>query len=485
MGLLKTVVSGMVWTTLSTVVRSIVSLLQVSILTSYLAKADFGLVAICTLFIGFSQIFLDLGISVGILHKQNITKDQYSSLFWLNIISGTLITSILCCLAPIVSKSYDDPELTKILALLSMTVLFAAIGTQHRTVQQKQMRFEYISVIEIAASLLTIVLAVILVKSGYGIYSLVYSTMFNALFQNIVYLFLGLYKDRNISFHFCFDDTLPFLRIGVFSVGSEIMNYFSREFDVIIISATLGKETLGMYSLCKKLILAVYGAINPILTKVLTPMLAKMQDDIDHVRNVYYDVIETLAFANYPIYCLIAIFSYGILNFIYGENFTEGCYVLSLLALYYGRLTTGNPVGALQTALGRTDRGFYWNIFRILFCVIAVLWGSQFSLEAVVLCLFLMSFVSTPLSWCITIRPLIGGRFVEFFLVTFKPFCIFLALAVPFYLLFTNETNLVYMFLSSIIYIGLCMVVLLRFFKRSYMVRVVSAKCLGNLSFLG
>lgn len=479
MGLLKTAVSGMVWTTISTIVRSIVSLLQVSILTSYLTKADFGIVAICTLFIGFSQIFLDLGISVGILHKQNITKEQYSSLFWLNIICGVLITTILCCIAPIVSQSYKEPILTKLLILLSMTVLFSSIGAQHRTVQQKQMRFKYISIIEIISSLLTITLAVILVTNGYGIYSLVYSTMFNALFLNIIFLVVGLYKDRNISFHFKIEDTLPFLKIGIFSVGSEVLNYFSREFDVIIISATLGKETLGVYSLCKKLITAIYGAVNPILTKVLTPMLAKIQDDIVHVRKVYYDVIETLAFVNYPIYCMIAVFSLGILNFIYGQDYTEGRYVLGLLAIYYGRLATGNPLGALQTALGRTDTGFYWNIYRILFCAISVWSGSFICLEAVVIGLFFASLLSSPLAWSITIKPLIGGVFREYFFVTFKPFCIFVALAIPFYLLFSGVLNIAYMPLISLVYLFLCLIILCRWFKESYIMRTVTEKLIN------
>ncbi|MGN0309246.1 MAG: oligosaccharide flippase family protein, partial [Bacteroides sp.] len=88
MSLFRTAMKGMAWTTVSTVIRSVVSLLQISILTSYLSKEDFGVVAICNLFICFSQIFLDMGISVGILHKQDITKDQFSSLFWLNIFSG-------------------------------------------------------------------------------------------------------------------------------------------------------------------------------------------------------------------------------------------------------------------------------------------------------------------------------------------------------------------------------------------------------------
>ena len=86
MGLFNVVIKGVAWSSLSTIIRSVVSLLQVSILTDYLEKSDFGIVAIATLFIGFIQIFMDLGLSIGIIHKQDITSEQYSSLFWLNIL---------------------------------------------------------------------------------------------------------------------------------------------------------------------------------------------------------------------------------------------------------------------------------------------------------------------------------------------------------------------------------------------------------------
>ena len=297
--------------------------------------------------------------------------------------------------------------------------------------------------------------------------------MFHTLFQNLVYLIIGLYKDRNISFHFRLRDTFPFLKIGVFSVGSEVMNYFSRELDVIIISATLGKETLGLYSLCKKLIMAAYSAINPILTKVLTPMLAKLQNDIEHIKKVYYNVIETVAFANFPIFLLAAIFSYGILNYLYGSEYTEGRYVLGVLAIYYGNLTTGNPVGSLQTALGRADTGFYWNICRIAICSFAVFLGSQFSLEAVCICLFLLSLCSTPLSWRITIKPLIGGDFWEFFFVTFKPFSILFLLAVPFYIFFAEVDNIIAVALLSVLYLVICTCAMAIFFKNSFVVQKV------------
>ncbi len=475
MSLSSTAIKGVAWSSASTVIRSVVSLLQVSILTRYLDKAEFGIVAICTLFIGFSQIFLDLGFSVGIIHKQNITPQQYSSLFWLNIFSGILITGVLCLLSSTIAKAYNEPSLTTILSFLSFSILFSSIGNQHRTVQQKLMRFKYISIIEMATSLMTLVVAILLVTNGYGIYSLVYSTLFNILLSNLLFFCIGMYKDRNISFHFRLTDTYPFLRIGMFSVGTQIFDYFSREIDVILISTTLGKETLGVYSLCKKLVVSVYSAIAPILTKVLAPTFAYIQNDINRVRKIYYDVIESIAIVNFPIYFLISIFSYGIIRFLYGDSYTDSATVLSLLAIYYGYLSTGSPVGSLQTALGRTDTGFYWTILRILFNAFAIYIGSHFSIEGIIISLFLVTLCTKPISWRITVRPLIKGCFMEYMMKSIIPLLIVAGYSVPFYFVLGKTSSIISILIYSMGYILIYCFIINRLMRNSYCVNTMKA----------
>lgn len=469
-------VSGIAWTTVSAIVRSIVGLLQVAILTRLLTKADFGIVAIANIFIGFTQIFLDLGISSGILHRQGITSREYSSLFWLNIITGVLLTAVLCAITPIVAKVYKEPSLVRILSLLSLTILFYSFGSQHRTVQQKEMQFKTMALIEISAALLTILSAVFFALKGLGVYSLVYSTMINAFVANFVYFIVGITRDRNIHFHFSFQETLPFLKIGVFSIGSHILDYFSREIDVMIISATLGKEKLGVYSLCKRIVTTLYSLINPIVTRILTPALAVIQNNVERVRSMYYSVVETMALVNLPIYFLVAIFSYPILFYLYGNQYIDAYMILSLLAIHYGYLSTGNPVGSLQIAMGRTDSGFYWTICRIILYSLAVWVGSHFQIEGIVVCLFMISLLSSPLSWQITIRPLIGGHFLSFFLLSFRPLLVAAIIALPFYFLFRSTVSIPVIIILSICFLAIYTFICCIFFKNNVLVQMLKTR---------
>ena len=433
MGLFRTAISGAVWTTISTIVRSIVQLLQVSILTRFLEKSDFGIVAIASLFIGFTSIFLDMGISIGILHKQNMSKSEYSSLFWLNIFSGIFLTVILIFVAPFISQSYSEPELTIILQLLCVTIFFSSLGNQHRTVQQRKYRFGTIAAIEISSSVLTIMVAIILAVKGFGIYSLVFSTLFNSFFSNILFLCVGLMQDENIRFHFSFYETVPYLKIGIFSTGTQVLDYFSREIDIILISATLGKEVLGVYSLCKKLITALYSAITPIYSKVLTPLLSSLQNDRERIKEAFYNAIEVVCLINYPIFISVALSSFSIIHVFYGDQYLEGNIVLSILAIHYGYLSKGNPDICLQVAYGRTDVGFYWTIFRILIYSIATFVGAQFSIEWMAFSLFVAAQVSTPIGWYFNIYILIRDRFWDYYRMSMRPFVLALLIAIPFY----------------------------------------------------
>ena len=475
MGLFKIAISGAVWTTISSVIRSVVSLLQVSILTRFLEKADFGLVAIASLFIGFTSIFLDLGISIGILHKQDISKNEYSSLFWLNIITGIFLTAILMSIAPIVAISYSEPELTTIIQLLSLNMLFASLGNQHRTVQQKKMRFSIIAIIEVVSAILTISAALSLAFMGLGVYSLVFSTLIGTLTANLIFLVIGLRKDSNICLHFSMKETVPYLKIGSFYIGSHLLDYLSREIDIIIISATLGKETLGLYSLCKKLITALYSTITPIFNKVLTPLLASMQNDIVKIKKIFYDIIESASIVLYPIFIAVAIVPSFIISLAFGYTYLDGAVILSLLALNFGYSSPNSPASCLQVAYGRTDLGFYWTICRIFINSIAALIGAQFTIEILVSSILIANIVTTPFFWYVTIRPIIGGSFVEYFLKSFKPFIISILVGISFYFFINKIVMVSAVIIALLSFVIIYILIICLLFRNSYLISKIKS----------
>ena len=352
------------------------------------------------------------------------------ALFWLNVITGFLLLIILWFSASLVSDYYNDNSLIPIIQLLSLNVLFSSLGRQHKTQRQKQLNFKFIAITDFLADIITFVVAVLLAWTGYGVYSLVWSTIVSILIPSVIYLVYGLDIDRNITFHFRFSETLPYLRIGIFQIGSRFFDYFARELDIFIISSTLGRDKLGVYSLCKKIVLMLYGIISPILMNVLTPLFAEIQGSLKELQSKFTRLIEIVSTLNYPLFFLIALLAPGIIRILYGSSYVEYFLILSLLSINYGILSVSGVLTASQVALGRTDVGFYWTIFRIITTSLYVYIGSLFSLTGIAVSVLLGTIINLTPFWYIQIKRILNIPLKVFLGDQLVPFLVSSALSI-------------------------------------------------------
>ena len=152
MSIRKQAISGVKWTTVSTVTLTVVNLLKISVLARFLDKTDFGLMALVTFVLGFMDLFMDMGLTSAILHKQKITKHEYSSLYWVNVVFSIALVAIIIMLCPVIATFYKEPELISLIPLMSLSIIFSALGRQFRTIEQKALHFKYIGIIDIISS---------------------------------------------------------------------------------------------------------------------------------------------------------------------------------------------------------------------------------------------------------------------------------------------------------------------------------------------
>ena len=444
------IVRGIGWTTASSVVRNLVHLLQLAILTRFLDKADFGIVAIAHLFIGFTAMFLDMGISVGIIHRQNITNREYSSLFWLNIIFGIVLTSSLFYLAPILTAGYYSEDLTIVVQLLCFTIFLNALGTQQRTFCQKKTYFGRLAIIEIIGAIITLIVAVVTAMMGYGVYSLAYSTLAGALFMNVTHLIIGLIKDSRLHFHFSISETIPFLKIGIYQVGSSILDFLTRELDILIISATLGLEFLGVYNIAKRVPTAIYSFIQPIVSKVFAPLLAEKQGNKKVLKSNYMRLSKALSWISFPMYLLLAAISPTVISVVFGTSYLEGVPVMMVFCLRYAFNGVNGVCGALQTATGRTDIGLIWTIYLIVSTSVVYYGSSMFGIVAFLIGICVLTLINVYAIWYIQFRPMVDVKLSEFLTIYTRSFIICIILSTIVFAIYSIPSILYSIFASAI-----------------------------------
>ena len=96
------------------------------VLARLLAPADFGLVAMVTAVTGLAVAFADLGLSEATIQRPEITRDQISSLFGINVTVGVLLGLATIAAAPVLAWFYKEPRRINIALALSPTFLFSA-----------------------------------------------------------------------------------------------------------------------------------------------------------------------------------------------------------------------------------------------------------------------------------------------------------------------------------------------------------------------
>jgi O-antigen/teichoic acid export membrane protein len=409
----KQALTGTKWTTLSTIILAIVSIIKLSVLSRFLDSEDFGLMALVGVFIGFITLFMDMGINTAILHVQDIKRKEYYSLYWLNFFFSLILYSLIVLSAPFVAHFYDEPELQALLCIMGFGLILSSLGRQFKTQERKALQFKFISHLDITSGVISLAVAIVLAIYNYGVYALVYAMLAQFFISNMVIFFYGL-KQYGLELHFKAKETKRFLKIGIYQLGGQVVNYFNRDLDTLLIGKLLGTEVLGGYSLAKQLVFRPASIINPILTMVGAPTLALLQYDKHLLARNYLKLINVVSSLNFLAYLGIILFAPFIVTLLYGSDFEYIYPIVQILSVYMFLRSTGNPVGSLVIATGRTDLEFYWNIISLLLMPLSIYIGSFYGKEGVAWALSLFVFFSIYPFFKLLITKMIPVSFSEY-----------------------------------------------------------------------
>jgi len=354
-------ITGIKWTTLSTVITTILQLIQLAVLARFLDPSAFGLMALVMVVVGFSQAFLDMGISNAIIHKQEISKDQLSTLYWVNVLAGFALFIVILAISPLVASFYHEPELTMLIILVGITFLIQPFGQQFMVLWQKEMRFSEIAKIDIASKFISLMVSVYFAYEGYGVYALVYGTLAGVVVQTILFLYKGL-QEHKPSFVFKISEIKEFLSFGAYQMGERSINYISANIDKILIGKFIGMEALGFYNLAWQLIIFPLSKINPIVNKVAFPLYAKVQYEPIKLSNYYTKSLSALFLITVPLLVFMFFYASEIVYIAYGTGWEVTGNLLSILVIVGLLKAAGNPSWALILAIGRADFCFWWNL---------------------------------------------------------------------------------------------------------------------------
>lgn len=433
MNLKNRVFSAVRWTTTAAVARAALQVAQVAVLARLLSPEDFGLMAMVGVILSFGAVFADLGLNSAYLQRAEVSPEQRSSLFWLNLLLSLALTGLVMASSPLLAGFFGDVRLVPLLVLASTTFVIGALGQQVRVSAEKALAFRAVMQVEMIAALASFVAAVTGTLAGLGVYALVLggiagTAVGTALAWRV--LAAGWRPQRR----FALADVRPFLGFGGALVGDAIANQIHRSLDLFLGGRMLAATQLGLYSLPRELILRLQFMVNPIVTRVGFPLIAQVQADIPRVRAIYLRTLNMTASTNAPLYVGLAFFAPELVRLLFGAQWASSVELLRILALWGFLRSTGNPVGSLLLGMGRADLSLRWNLGLLIlippvlgvcayFGPAGLAWG-QFGLAV---------FLLIP-AWRILVYPLCGAGLAEYADAALRPFALAVLAIAPAFL---------------------------------------------------
>jgi O-antigen/teichoic acid export membrane protein len=353
---------------------------SVIIMARLLTPEDYGVIAMVTAITGFANLFNELGLSSATIQKSEINHRQVSALFWINVMVGASLMLVVGALSPAIAWFYKQPVLITVTLALSVTFPLTSLGAQHRALLNRQMRFGRLAVINITAMLTSILTGMMVALLGGGYWALVVSTVTMALSGTLGVWIAGVrfkphcwgLKDSGIK---------DLVRFGSNVTAFDVVNYFHRNLDNVLIGRVWGAQQLGLYSRAYSLLLLPITNLRGPLNAVAFPALSRLQNNPSQFRSYYKRYCSLLAFVSMPVVSFLYITSDQIIHLLLGNQWLDAAGIFGILAVAAFIQPVASLRGLVLLAYGQGGRYFRWGLINAIATVISfacgIPWGAK------------------------------------------------------------------------------------------------------------
>jgi PST family polysaccharide transporter len=348
-------------------------------LARLLVPEYFGLIGMVTAITVVAEYFKDLGLTTATVQSPTITHEEVSTLLWVNVGMGVLMMGFVAALAHPIAVFYGDPRLTPITLALSTTFLWRGAANQHYAMLLRTMRFGRTAGVQITASALSILVAIVMALMGYGYWALV-----------------GREVSRNIFYAvgcwLCFP-WLPgpprrctgvrrMLMFGVDMTGVNLASLITT-LDLVLIGRLFGAHSLGIYRLGLQMVFTPMNQVGYPVMVIAETALSRLQDDPIRYRNYYRRILGTLALATFPLGLFMAVFAPEIVAVMLGPRWEGAVPIFRIFALAAFMLPAISTTGAVMVSCGHSRRFLWLGLVSTTALVCFFVLGVPFGLKGV------------------------------------------------------------------------------------------------------
>ena len=403
------IISGLVWKFAERIGAQGIGFIVSIVLARLLCPEDYGLISLITIFLAVSGVFIQSGFGTALIQKKDADNIDFSTVFYFNILMSLIFYFLLYIISPYIAKFYNEPNLTRIVRVMSISLIISAVNNVQHAYVSKTMQFKRFFYSTLVGTILSGFLGVAMAYMGFGVWAIVAQQLFNTLVDTIVLWFTVRWRPQLVF-------SIERLK-GLFSFGwklliSGLIDTLYNNIYGLLIGKIYNPSLLGLYNRGNQFPNLIVSNIDGPIQSVLLPALSEEQDNKERLKSMVRRAIVTSSFIIYPMMIGMAAVAKPMVSILLGEKWLECVFFLriSCITLAFWPIHTSN-LQAIN-AIGRSDIFLKLEIIKKILGISVLVISIPFGINVMVIGGAFTSFISTIIN-AFPNKKLLGYSFVE------------------------------------------------------------------------
>lgn len=329
----QTVLRGLRWVLGETLGRNLLLFGFTIALARLLTPADFGAVAMLSLFVGIASTLAEGGLGAALIQAKNPTQQDISTVFWAQLMLALLLASVLAASGPLIASIFKLPILQPLALAFGFNIVLNATASIHFSLFNKHLDFRPTAIATLTSQTVGGLVAIGLALSGAGPWALVSQTLVTSLVAAVLLWFFSSWRP---SLNFSITAFRKFANFGLSGVAMAWLFEIETRVGTIAIGLHGSPVETGQYHRASSLQLIFARLLSGIVSRIAFPVLAEVQDD----RVRFLRALREATFVNFSITAMVmwtlASIAEPLVYILLGEQWLPSAPVLEALCVSAG-----------------------------------------------------------------------------------------------------------------------------------------------------
>ncbi len=331
--------SSIRWQSVNVVTQVVLQLIFIVLLARLISKADFGLMSIALVVVGFVEIFAQIGIGPSLIQRGDLKPEQIRAAFSFSVVLGCVFFVLTYAMAPTVGQWFESAELASVLRWIALSFILSSLALIPRSLLIRNMAFKNLFIASLVSMVIgNLVIGLGMAYAGYGVWSYVGALLSqNAALGIMYWLFKpaeahGAWKPQS------WRPLAPMLSYGGRATLYNLLNYASSKVDTVLVghhaqtgstgtidnpAAANGWTTTGLYDRSAYLMSLPVSILGKLGDSVLFSGMSAIQNEKDALQSVLRRALGLIAWLTFPGSLALAWFAGDVAALLLGEPYAE------------------------------------------------------------------------------------------------------------------------------------------------------------------